>query len=276
MSKKDILNLSDLAGYERLYKTLLRDGELTRRLKGRMHEWYCANIEAYNSRYSEKIKHIDEVDFGWRMESSKAQPYRTTIQLCKALDLLVWNVADKEPYIESNNDLYDIGRTYAEEFRMQHGYSIRDSITTYELCEDTLNPVHEPDTEFNPAVMQRLENGKPQLVYICAPLRGDVMANVEFARQKAKEVFDAGDIPICPHLMFPPIADPDNPEQDLSALEMCLKMIGRCHRMHVYGAEWTEGMWQEIHHAERLKVPIHTDQKEIGKTRPKQKPGPCR
>ena len=59
-----------------------------------------------------------------------------------------------------------------------------------------------------------LERSGPKLVYICAPLRGDVTNNVEFARQKAQEVFADGDIPVCPHLLFPPIADPNHPEQD--------------------------------------------------------------
>lgn len=277
MDKEEILNLNDLAGYERLYQTLLKDGDLTpRRLKELMYQWYCANIEVYNIRYGETIKHVDESDFGWRMNGSKAQPYRTTVQLCKAINLLVWNVADKEPFIQSNQALYDIGRQYADEFRMQHGYSVRDSITSYSLCEDALNPVHEPDTEFSPAAILRLEDSKPHLVYICAPLRCDIQANIEFARQKAKAVFDAGDIPVCPHLMFPPIADPNNPEQDQIAIQMCLKLIERCHRVQVYGAEWTEGMWQEIHHAERLKIPIQTDQKELGKSRTRQNPDPCR
>ena len=40
-----------------------------------------------------------------------------------------------------------------------------------------------------------LERSGPKLVYICAPLRGDVTNNVEFARQKAQEVFAEGNIP---------------------------------------------------------------------------------
>lgn len=277
MDKEEILNLSDLTGYERLYRTLIQGGDITpRRLKQLMYQWYCANIEAYNTRYGEAIKHIDEPDFGWRMDGSKAQPYKTTIQLSKALHLLVWNVADKEPYIESNQALYDIGRQYADEFRMRHGYTTRDPITSYSLSEDTLNPILEPSTEFNTAAMACLEDSKPRLVYICAPLRGDVATHIEFARQKAKEVFEAGDIPVCPHLMIPPIADPGNPEQDHRAMQMCLKLIERCNRVQVYGAEWSEGMWREIHHAERLKIPIYTDQKELGKSNPRQNPGPCR
>ena len=68
----------------------------------------------------------------------------------------------------------------------------------------------------------------PKLVYICAPLRGDVEKNIEFARQKAQEVFQAGDIPVCPHLMFPPIADPENPQQDQAARDMGLRLVESC------------------------------------------------
>lgn len=49
------------------------------------------------------------------------------------------------------------------------------------------------------------KNHGPRLVYICAPLRGELEKNIAFAKEKAQEVFQAGDIPICPHLMFPPL-----------------------------------------------------------------------
>jgi len=277
MNKEEIRNLSDLAGHARLYQTLLKDGGITaRRLKELMYDWYRANIEAYNERYGEKISPVDVTAFGSQMEGNRAKAYKTGVQLSKALNLLMWNIMDREQFVTSNQALCDMHRDCAEAFRMQYGYSVRDSITSYSLCEDTLNPAREPDTEFSPAAMMRLENSKPRLVYICAPLRDSVQKNIEFARLKAKEVFDAGDIPVCPHLMFPPVADPANPEQDRRAREMCLKLIERCHRVNVYGPEWTDGMWQEIHHAERLKIPVYTDQKELGKSRPRQNNSPCR
>ncbi len=106
-----------------------------------------------------------------------------------------------------------------------------------------------------------------KLVYICAPLRGDdVEKNIEFARQKAQEVFADGDIPICPHLLFPPIADPKRPVQDAKAREMALKLLESCQQLNVYGSTWTEGMWDEIHHASKLGIPMLTDQKTIGRT----------
>lgn len=109
----------------------------------------------------------------------------------------------------------------------------------------------------------------PKLVYICAPLRGDVEKNIEFARQKAQEVFQAGDIPVCPHLMFPPVADPENPQQDQAAREMGLRLVESCQEVHVYGPEWTEGMWAEIRHAMDLGIEVKTDQQTIGHSPPR-------
>ena len=113
------------------------------------------------------------------------------------------------------------------------------------------------------------ERSGPKLVYICAPLRGNVEQNITFARQKAQEVFQEGDIPICPHLMFPPIADPNDPTQDQTAREMGLRLVDSCQQLNVYGPVWTDGMWAEIYRAEKNGLPIMTDQKEIGKTPPR-------
>ncbi|WP_409967239.1 DUF4406 domain-containing protein [Bengtsoniella intestinalis] len=112
------------------------------------------------------------------------------------------------------------------------------------------------------------ELNAPKLVYICAPLRGDVEKNIAFATEKAKEVFLDGDIPVCPHLMFPPIADPENEIEDEQARHLGLKLVESCQAIHVYGTEWTDGMWAEIHHAEKRGIPIYTDQTEVPRSRP--------
>ena len=121
---------------------------------------------------------------------------------------------------------------------------------------------------FRERQQERPQDG-PKLVYICAPLRGDVEKNIEFARQKAQEVFQAGDIPVCPHLMFPPIADPENPQQDQAARDMGLRLVESCQEVHVYGPEWTEGMWAEIRHAMDLGIQVKTDQETIGRSPPR-------
>lgn len=90
--------------------------------------------------------------------------------------------------------------------------------------------------------------------------------NIVFARQKPQGVFTGGDIPICPHLMFPPIADPADPAQDRKAREMGLRLVESCQQLNEYGSERTEEMWAEIERAGKLGIPIRTDQKAIGKT----------
>jgi len=115
-------------------------------------------------------------------------------------------------------------------------------------------------------VFQEHTQDGPKLVYICAPLRGDVERNIEFARQKAQEVFQNGDIPVCPHLMFPPIADPENPAQDQAAREMGLRLVESCQEVHVYGSMWTHGMWAEIAHALELGIEVKADQQTLGRT----------
>ena len=125
---------------------------------------------------------------------------------------------------------------------------------------------------FRERTPEREQDG-PKLVYICAPLRGDVTNNVEFARQKAQEVFAEGNIPICPHLLFPPVADPTDPAQDEKARAMGLRLLESCQQMNVYGPVWTDGMWQEIYKAGELGIPVLTDQKTIGRTPPARRPG---
>lgn len=97
----------------------------------------------------------------------------------------------------------------------------------------------------------------PTLVYICAPLRGDVERNIEFARLRAQEVFQAGEVPICPHLMFPPIADPGNPSEDQAARDMGLRLVALCQQVNVYGGECTAGMQAEIDLAQKLGIPVN-------------------
>lgn len=109
----------------------------------------------------------------------------------------------------------------------------------------------------------------PKLVFICAPLRDDVEKNIEFARQKAQEVFADGDIPICPHLLFPPITDPKHPEQDKKVKEMSLRLLESCQQLNVYGPIWTDDMWKHIYRAGDLGIPVMTDQKAIGRTPPR-------
>ena len=117
---------------------------------------------------------------------------------------------------------------------------------------------------FRDRSQERTQDG-PKLVYICAPRQGDMAKNIEFAQQKAAEVFQDGGIPLCPLLMF---AAPEDPTQSQTVQELGLRLIESCDEVHVYGPEWTEGMWTEIRHAMDLGIEVMTDQKTIGRSHP--------
>ena len=144
-------------------------------------------------------------------------------------------------------------------------YAYHPSVADYDALRQSIGQYLSVFRERTP----EREQTAPKLVFICAPLRGDVETNIEFARQKAREVFADGDIPVCPHLLFPPIADPNNPEQDAKAREMSLQLLESCQQLNVYGPVWTEGMWDDIHHASKLGIPMMTDQKTLGRTPPR-------
>ena len=73
-------------------------------------------------------------------------------------------------------------------------------------------------------------------------------------------------------LLFPPVADPDDPAQDEKARAMGLRLLESCQQMNVYGPVWTDGMWQEIYKAGELGIPVMTDQTTIGRTPPARHP----
>ena len=111
----------------------------------------------------------------------------------------------------------------------------------------------------------------PKLVYICAPLRGDVANNIEFARQKAQEVFQSGDIPVCPHITLPSNADPACSVQDEAAREMGLRLLESCHQINVYGSTITEGMRAEIRCAQDQGIPVVFEQEPPQRVRPRKR-----
>ena len=63
---------------------------------------------------------------------------------------------------------------------------------------------------FRDRVTERRQDGpKTRLHLRPAARRGG--EEYRLRQRKAREVFAAGNVPICPHLMFPPIADPGKP-----------------------------------------------------------------
>jgi hypothetical protein len=96
---------------------------------------------------------------------------------------------------------------------------------------------------------------EPRLIFVSSPYRGAVDHNVAVARAAAKMVFDAGAVPIVPHLYIPLVLDDDIPEERDQGIAAALRLLATCDEMWVFG-EPTAGMAMEITEAQRLAVPI--------------------
>lgn len=113
-------------------------------------------------------------------------------------------------------------------------------------------------------------------MYICTPLRGEAEQNITLAKETARVVFQGGDIPICPNLLFTLIATPGDPVQEQAAQEMGLRLVELCQQVNVYGPVLTPEMQAETQRAHDLGIPVIFDQKRLEKTRPRPKRGRAR
>lgn len=105
--------------------------------------------------------------------------------------------------------------------------------------------------------MRTAETGaKPRLIFVSSPYRGAVAHNLTVARAAAKMVFDAGAIPVVPHLYIPLVLDDDIPRERDQGIAAALRLLATCDEMWVFG-EPTAGMAMEIVEAQRLGLPIH-------------------
>jgi len=94
------------------------------------------------------------------------------------------------------------------------------------------------------------------MVFICSPYRGDVARNIENAQHYCQIAIKAGKIPIAPHLYFPQFLDDNDPTQRRIGIFYGLELMKLCDEVWVFGKEMTEGMRQEIAHAEGLGMQV--------------------
>jgi hypothetical protein len=83
------------------------------------------------------------------------------------------------------------------------------------------------------------------LVYICAPYRGDIEANIKKAIKLGRFAYIEGNIPIIPHVLFP-FMDDSNEVDRKNAMFADIILLGKCSEIWVLGDNITEGMKVEI------------------------------
>lgn len=195
MDEERTLDLTNLYGFARLYKTLVQDGGGKRSTSDMLYGCYLANISLCN-KGGMALQPVEPEIFFYKMQSNSARPYKTEIQTIKALTLLEWNMEIGGTNAEAVSQLCHFKTDYVQRFYDETGYNYQDTVTSFSLCEETLDPDNEPEDELNLGAFLRKHETGPKLVYICAPLRGDVEKNIAFVKEKAREVFLEGNIPI--------------------------------------------------------------------------------
>jgi hypothetical protein len=93
-------------------------------------------------------------------------------------------------------------------------------------------------------------------VYVCSPFRGDLLRNIENARDYCRFAYDAGFVPIAPHLYFPQFLDECDLDERAAGMRYGLEQLWQCREVWVFGESITVGMRAEIDLAKDLKIPV--------------------
>jgi len=114
--------------------------------------------------------------------------------------------------------------------------------------------------DFLESKMQKADrNGKTEsakLVYICAPLKGDILQNVARAKAFSQTVINLGGIPIAPQVMFDGVLNDEKPSERKTALKIGLDLLARCDELIIFSKTISEGMQAEIEFAKKNGIPV--------------------
>lgn len=102
-------------------------------------------------------------------------------------------------------------------------------------------------------------------VYICAPLGGDVKANLERVKRYTRYALMCGTAPVVSHFYALCLDDNKQEEREIG-LAAGLGMLWFCDELWVFGQDITEGMKQELQFCKHLNIKTrYVSEKEIRK-----------
>ncbi len=94
-------------------------------------------------------------------------------------------------------------------------------------------------------------------VYICAPLGGNVEANLQRAKRYAEYALKCGTAPVVPHF-YALCLDDSIPEQRELGMKAGRSLLWFCDEMWIFGDTVTEGMNSEIAFCKNLNIRTRT------------------
>lgn len=99
-------------------------------------------------------------------------------------------------------------------------------------------------------------------IYICSPLRGDYVYNIEKAKRHSRAAALNGFLPITPHIYLTQFLDDKNEVERSLGIDMGLELLKGCDEVWVY-EEPTEGMKNEIRIAGGLGIKVRYMDKDL-------------
>lgn len=97
---------------------------------------------------------------------------------------------------------------------------------------------------------------RQKLIYVCSPVKGDIITNIERAKEHCKTVLIAGHIPLAPHVAFNGILNDEVLQEREVALALGLELVKRCDELWVFGNYLSDGMRGEIELAKLIGLPV--------------------
>lgn len=91
-------------------------------------------------------------------------------------------------------------------------------------------------------------------VYICAPLGGNVLFNLEQVRRYTKYALVCGTAPVVPHFYAECLDDSIKREREIG-MAAGLSLLWFCDELWIFGDEITSGMESEIRFCKNLNIP---------------------
>ena len=99
---------------------------------------------------------------------------------------------------------------------------------------------------------------RPDMVYICVPPGDGKEPNMNLARQMAQEALAAGNIPVCPCLLFLSLGDGEKPVDVEPDTEQAIihRMVEACDRALAGETPWTQETWAAVRWAKKKGIPV--------------------
>ena len=93
-----------------------------------------------------------------------------------------------------------------------------------------------------------------KIIYICC--QDSTKANINWAKFFTELVYNSGNTPIAPCLLYPDYINTPNLDKQEEALAAKLSLLHRCDEVWVFGDSVTIGMGAELTEARTLDIPI--------------------